>query len=64
MASIQKKKKMEQYNHTEKLKINFELDWWTFMIVKNNMARAAVCRSKCHAALKVQKQVFLSLETL
>ena len=45
-------------------KINFELDWWTFMIVKNNIARAAVCRSKCHVALKVQKQVFMSLETL
>ena len=36
-------------------KINFELDWWTFMIVKNNIALAAVCRSKYHVALKVQK---------
>ena len=47
-----KKKKMEQYNHAE----NFELDWWTFMIVKNNIAIVAACRSKCHVALKTSKK--------
>ena len=33
-------------------KINFELDWWTFMIFKNNIAPAAVSRSKYHVALR------------
>tara|TARA_B100001123_G_scaffold201750_1_gene228912 strand:- start:6 stop:188 length:183 start_codon:yes stop_codon:yes gene_type:complete len=60
MASIQKRKKWSNIIMLKNSKINFELDWWTFMIVKNNIARVAVCRSKCYVALKVQKQVFMS----